>query len=132
MTPKADRARQAYAFLIWQKSLARPGIKIDIFAAELERILGAKTLADLEALPDNDRESMRFGAELLHGGGSNMEGEAEQLLSVMRKEHLALKLYQATVALKDAEAEGNEAEMARLMEETKLLTAQIAQQHKAV
>ncbi len=132
MSPKADRARQAYAFLIWQKSLARPGIKIDIFAAELERILGAKTLADLEALPDNDRESMRFGAELLHGGGSNMEGEAEQLLSVMRKEHLALKLYQATVALKDAEAEGNEAEMARLMEETKLLTAQIAQQHKAV
>ena len=50
----------------------------------------------------------------------------------MRKEHLALKLYQATVALKDAEAEGNEAEMARLMEETKLLTAQIAQQHKQV
>ena len=61
-----------------------------------------------------------------------MEAEAEQLLSVMRKEHLALKLYQATVALKDAEAEGNEAEMARLMEETKLLTAQIAQQHKQV
>jgi DNA primase len=132
ISPKADRARQAYAFLIWQKSLARPGIKIDVFAAELERILGKDILTALESLPDNDRESMRFGAELLHGGGSNMEQEAEQLLSVMRKEGLALKLYQATVALKDAEAEGNEAEMTRLMDVTKLLTAQIADQHKAV
>lgn len=131
-SPKADRARQAYAFLIWQKSLPRPGIKVDIYAAELERILGPKVLADLEALPENDRESMRFGAELLHGNGLNMEREAEQLLGVMRKEDLALKLYQATVALKDAEAEGNEAEAARLMQETKLLTARIAELHKTV
>lgn len=132
ISPKADRARQAYAFLLWQKSLPRTAIKVDVFAAELERIVGSDVFAALAALPDNDRESMRFGAELLHGGGANMEHEAEQLLSVMRKEGLALKLYQATVALKDAEAEGNEAEMARLMDETKLLTAQIAQQHKSV
>jgi hypothetical protein len=83
----------------------------------------------LEKLPSGELESMRFSAEMLHGKSHTLTDEAEQLLTIMRKEQLAASLTLATAALKKAEAEGNEAEVARLMEENKLLTARIAKLH---
>jgi DNA primase len=125
----ADRVRQAFAFLIWQKSLAKPSIDVKKFESELEAIVGADALAILEKLPEAELESMRFSAEHLHGKSPKPGDEAEHLLSIMRKEQLAVSLVLATAAIKKAEAEGNEAEVARLMEESKLLTARIAKLH---
>lgn len=131
-TNKADRVRQAFALLLWQKSLSKPELDVVAFEKELADIIGKDSMEILVSLPEAERESMRFSAERLHGKGLGIQREAHALLSVLRREQLTSRLAAASLALKTAEAEGNEAEVERLMAECRLLTGQIAKQHTAV
>jgi len=128
----ADRVRQAFSLLIWQKSMQKPAIDVKKYASELEELVGKETLDIFVELPEAERESMRFAAQMLHGGSSSVPKEAEALLSILRREQLTARLAAAATALKSAESAGNESEMERLMGELKLLTGLIAKFHSQV
>ncbi len=129
---KADRVRQAYALLLWQRSMPKPALDVAAYEKELTDIVGKESMDILVSLPETERESMRFSAERLHDKGAGVEREARALLSVLRREQLAARLAAAAAALKTAEGIGDEAEVGRLMGECKLLTAEIAKFHAGV
>jgi len=127
----ADRARQAYALLLWQRSVPKPDIKIDVFEAKLAEAVGVDGLAILESLPDKEREVMRFSSESLHRNSSGLEREAQALLDVLMKEKLAAELAAISMELQKAESAGNEAEKGRLTKAVDMLIKRIAQFHKS-
>lgn len=128
----ADRVRQAFALLIWQEKLMKPGIDIAAYKKELEDIIGKDVLESLVSLPAHELEAMRFSAESLHGKGNAIKTEASTLLTILKREQLSAKLARAAEALKRAEAAGEEEEVLRLMKECKLLTGEIAKIHAGV
>lgn len=131
-TVAADRVRQAFALLLWQKSVPKSGLDIEAYEKELEDIIGKEALEILVSLPETERESMRFTAERLHGTGTHVDKEATALLSILRREQLAARLSAASNSLKQAESEGDEKAVDAFMAECKLLTAQIAKLHSKV
>ena len=126
------RAKQAFSILLWQQSLPKPSIDLAGFTTELEEAIGAEAFAQLTSLSEGERESMRFSAERLYGASAAPEREAKALLLVIIKELLAAELEKATAALKRAENDQNEEEVARLMGVCNLLTTRIGQIHKNV
>ena len=129
---KADRVRQAYAFLLWQKSVPKTDLDVKKYEEELLEIIGKDSMEILVSLPESEREAMRFSAERVHGKGHSAVREAGALLGVLRREQLSARLAAAAAALKMAEATGDEAEMERRMAECTLLTGQIAKLHAGV
>jgi len=129
---KADRARSAFALLLWQRSLPKPTMDVDAYAREVVATIGQEALTVLEALAEKEQESLRFAAERVYGKSGNLEREAKVLLRTMAREELAQELARATLALKKAEKTANEAEIDILTKSTKLLTARIAKLHDEV
>ena len=127
----ADRARQAYALLLWQRSVPKPDIKVDVFEAKLAEAVGVDGLAILESLPEAEREAMRFSSESLHRTSSGLEREAQTLLEVLTKEKLAAELAAISAELQKAESAGNEAEKGRLTKAVDMLIKRIAQFHES-
>ena len=125
-----DRARQAFAILLWQQSLASPTLDVAAYARDLEAAIGSEAFASLATLPEAEREALRFSAERLHGKSTAPEKETQALLSVILKELLAAELDDATMALKQAENAKDDAEVERLTGVCKLLTTRIAQLHE--
>jgi len=126
------RAKQAFAILLWQQSLAKPSIDVAGYARDLEAAVGPEAFAALATLSEGEREALRFSAEKLHGKSTNPERETKALLVVILKELLAAELDDATMALKKAENGKDEVEIERLMGVCKLLTTRIAQLHENV
>lgn len=126
------RAKQAFAILLWQQSLAKPSIDVAGYARELEAAVGPEAFAALSTLSEGEREALRFSAEQLHGKSTNPERETKALLLVILKELLAAELDAATMALKKAENGKDEEEVNRLMGVCKLLTTRIGQLHENV
>ncbi len=131
-TRASDRAKQAFAILLWQQSLAKPSIDVAGYARDLEAAVGPEAFAALATLSEGEREALRFSAEKLHGKSTNPERETKALLLVILKELLAAELDDATMALKKAENGKNEDEIDRLMGVCKLLTTRIALLHENV
>lgn len=127
----ADRARQAYALLLWQRSLPKPAIKIDVYETKLAEVVGVDGLTMLESLPEAEREAMRFSAESLHRNSLGLEREAQTFLDVLMKEKLAGELAQASADLQQAEIGGDEAEKTRLTQAVDMLIKRIAQFHES-
>lgn len=125
----ADRARQAYALLLWQRGLAKPALDVDAYEASLKEAVGPDAFALLGSLPEKELEPMRFSAESLHGKSSSLQREADTLVITLYGERLSAELREATLGLKKAEEEANEVEVERYMGITKLLTSQIAKLH---
>jgi DNA primase len=124
-----DRVKQAYALLLWQRSLTQSLFDIDAFEKDLKAAVGEDGFVILEKLPEQERESLRFSAEKLHGKSATLIHEARELLSALLKERLAGELTLVSDALKKAEEDQNEPEIERLMAITSLLTARIAKVH---
>ena len=124
------RAKQAFAILLWQQSLAKPSIDVVAYTRELEDAIGPDAFARLATLPEAEREGLRFSAEQLYGKSAAPMREAKALLLVILKELLADELEAATTALKKAENAKNEEETDRLMGVCKLLTTRIALLHE--
>jgi len=125
-----ERSKQAYSLLLWQESLSKPSLDMMALRAEIEEVIGTEELKRLEALPEEEKESLRFSAERLWGSGRALDREAASLLQVMVQEKLAGELTEVTGALKQAEKAGDEAEVKRLMGVNKMLTTRIAQLHE--
>jgi DNA primase len=121
------RAQQAYAMLLWQRSLPRQAFDIAKFEADLKDAIGEDAYAILEKLPEKEREAMRFSAEDLYGRSKAPGAEAEAILKVLLKGRLGRELQEASEALRRAEEDRNEPEIERLMEINRLLTVRIAE-----
>ncbi|MDO8576128.1 MAG: DNA primase, partial [bacterium] len=128
----SDRAKQAFAILLWQQSLTKSSIDVAGYARDLEAAVGPEAFAALATISEGEREALRFSAEKLHGKSTNPERETKALLLVILKELLAAELDDATMALKKAENGKNEDEIDRLMGVCKLMTTRIAQLHENV
>lgn len=127
-----DRIHQALALLLWQESLAKPAIDIAVFKHNFEEAIGAEAFALLSALPEDEKESLRFEAERTHGKSSALLSESTMLTRSILRERLAAELARVSAARDAAARAGDEAEEARCTAESKLLTGRIAQLHISV
>lgn len=125
-----DRASQAYAILLWQRTFPKPELDLNRYERDLRNSVGAETFQELETLPENVREKLRFIAEQMYKGGATFTAQVPSLLEVLLRERLSRELTEATTALRKAEGEGQEDQIAIHMKSTKLLTQKIAELHK--
>lgn len=128
----ADRVSQAFSLLLWQESLAKPGLDVGVFKHDLQEAIGPETFEMLCTLPDKEKESMRFAAEQAHGQSAAIATEGTMLVHRILQERLAAELVRVGAARDRAASMGDEAEEARLSAESKMLTGRIAQLHRAV
>ena len=124
------RVRQAFSLLLWQESLADPKLDLASYRSEFEKAIGTDALRMLRALSDKEKEAFRFSAETLHGKSKGLKREASTLLLAIARDRLAGELAETSMALKRAEAEGDEARLGELMRRSKLLTTEIARLHE--
>ncbi len=130
-TPESlERARHAYSILISQESMPKPSINLKQYRADLIIAIGQPAFDAFAALPQTEHEAMRFSAELLYAGAESVAKEATTLLAILAGDRLAREMKALTEALQEAERRGDDAEVERLMEESKLLTGQLARLHK--
>ncbi|QQG37801.1 MAG: DNA primase [Candidatus Kaiserbacteria bacterium] len=125
-----SKVKQAYALLLWQRSLPKPEIDTGAYEKDLAEAAGKVAATVLERMDERERERLRFSAEGLYGRGQNVLDEASSLLRVILQERLSRELAEAAVALKKAEGEGDQGEIDILMQSTQLLTKKIADLHK--
>ncbi len=126
---QGERARHAYSILVSQISMAKPVIDIEQYKKDLIAAIGQDAFDAFEAMPQSEQESMRFSAEVNFGETVSVAKEAQTLLSILSGDRLAREMQVVTEALHRAEAAGDEAEVARLMEQSRLYTAAIAKIH---
>ena len=124
------RAKQAFSLLLWQESIVKSQLEVKEYTKDFENAIGADAYKILRTLPESEQEALRFSAENMYGKSSGVKREAQALLDALLGDRLGVELAKATVALKDAEREGNEPAVAELMHVCKLLTTQIAQLRK--
>ena len=128
----SERAKQAYAILLWQESLPKPAIDIKKYKTKLADALSEAAMKECEALSVIEKEALRFSAERMHGRIEALEREADAVLSGVLLERMRDELTHVTAAIKSAEETGNDKEVHRLMEAGKLLTARIADLRSSV
>jgi DNA primase len=126
------RVKQAYAILLWQRSLPKAHLDLKEFERELEEAMGAEALARLKKSSDAEAEALRFSAERLYGESRALSREAKTLLHIILKERLARELSEAAAALKKAEKAGDEEQVKELLTVNNVLTTRIAKLHENV
>jgi DNA primase len=126
-----NRAKKVYAILSWQEHAASPLIDAARHMTRLADIIGSEEIAALRALPAEEQETLRFSAEasVMH---DHLERDITLMEDHLEREKLTRDLASATTALKVAETGGNDAEIALLVDQCRLLTARIAKLHKSV
>src|SRR3990167_384632 len=122
-----ERARYAFSILLWQKALPAAELDIEAYERELGESVGGDALKELEALPESEREKLRFGAERMYGRSKALKAEARALLDVLLKERLSRELSEAAAALKRAEERGDEKEAGGHMSVCNMLTTRLAE-----
>lgn len=126
----STRGKNAYALLLWQESLVKPGINPDAYTKELKDAIGVTAFEALDSLPAAEKESLRFSAERLYGNVASIEKETKHILRALLIERLSKELSDSTLALKKAEKAGDGEGLQKLMDVNKLLTTRIAQIHE--
>lgn len=120
------RVTLAYAFLLWQRSEKSPVIDVQEYEKSFVEAVGGEAYAMLEGLPEKEHETLRYEAERKAAEIREVRPELANLLQKIHEDRLHQELAEATAALKRAEEAGDEAELARHMEECALLTGRIA------
>ena len=129
-TPILERERHAYAILLWQQAQEKPTIDLAKYKKDIEEVIGKEEIGRLEALPENEKEALRFSAERLHASSGTFARDADELLRILHVERTRGQLVEATRALEQAEATGKSGEQKRLEGDVRLYTEQLAQLHK--
>ncbi|HUO56378.1 MAG TPA: DNA primase [Candidatus Paceibacterota bacterium] len=128
---QSDRAREAFSILLWQQTLQKPALDSLSYEADLKEALSSDVYERLRALPEQEREQLRFSAERMYAS-ADLPFVVQTLLHVLTRERLAAELKEATEELQQAERAENEAEIERLTAYCGVLTTRIAQLHAAV
>lgn len=131
-TQIVDRAKHAFALLLWQESLPTPMLDVARFAQECEESMGSIRWATLRTITPEEREILRFEGEHLYGKSSGIEMEAKLIVRLLLEERLGGELTESTALLRNAETKGDDAEIERLTAYAVVLTTRIAQLHITV
>lgn len=126
-----DRARFAYGLLLWQQTCVKPQVEVADFASLLESAIGVSALQVLEALPETEKERLRFEAEQLYAK-ANLKNETSTILGHLERDRLQEERKILTEAIRRAESRGAEDEIVELQKKDKVLTTRIAQIHTKV
>ncbi len=102
-SPRADRAKQAFALLIWQQSLEKPSLTIKDLTKELKDAVGNDVFKKLEELPESEKESLRFEAEKDHGHSRSLAEDWKVLLRHLHGSKRASEGYEAALRVEQAE-----------------------------
>lgn len=121
-----ERARQAYAILVWQEKEKKPALDVEKFAEEFEKALGSDAFKALRSLPEKEQEEFRFSAERMFAHSEKLDREVAPLLHAIARDRLARELAVVTEELKVAEREGDDARADILMEKSRKLGADIS------
>jgi DNA primase len=124
------RARNAYAILVWQESVPKTKLNLKELESELADAIGKDGIDALRALPESEQEHLRFAAERLYGVDRSPREDFRHLTTVLARERLTEELARVTAMLRTAEGRGDSGESQKLLEQSKLLTGQIANLHK--
>ncbi len=125
-----DRAKQAYAILLFEKTREAPHWPLEEYARSIEHAIGSAPYKELEQLSESERESLRFEVERLYGPGLSTAADAKTLVRILLRERLSLELQEVTALLRRAEAVGDGVSSGDLMERSRILTGEIAKLHK--
>lgn len=129
---KKDRAKIAYAILLYQRSLPKPDLDLESYERELREAVGDDAWKGLQTLSAAEEENLRFDAERLYAGNRSLHAEAKALLTAHLRDRLARELAEASAALKKAEMSGREEEVAVYMSVCNVLTKRIARLHEVL
>ena len=101
---RSDRAKIAYAVLLWQQKHPTPQINIELYASRLQEYLG-ESFAQFVQLSENEQEALRFEAEQLYGISSSLSRDIDDILRYIqidtlkkRQEEIAQTLTQASTS----------------------------------
>lgn len=125
--PVSTRLHQLVGILLWQESVPNPSIDTGALRAALAADVGLG--AELADMTSTIGERLIFDAERIYGERSPKE-DAGILLGALQKDVLSTELARTTTALRAAEAAGDTAESARLLEQSRVLTTRIAKVHQ--
>ncbi len=121
-----ERARQAYAILVWQEKETKPALDVKKFAEELEKALGSDAFNALRTLPEKEQEEFRFSAERTFAHSAKLDREVAPLLPAIARDRLTRELAAVTEELKVAERALDEALVQKLMEKSQKLSIDIS------
>ncbi|HUO49955.1 MAG TPA: DNA primase [Candidatus Paceibacterota bacterium] len=119
----SDRARQAYALLLWQQSLPVPTIDTIVFEREIAEAIGAEAFAKLQETPEHEKELLRFAAERDHTKSRSVALDVTTLIGELLREKRLPAIHDEIVRAQEA---GNEEEVQRLLGVYNLLKTRIA------
>lgn len=124
--PDRSRIMQLLSILAWQETLAKPAIDTATLRTDLQKL----GMLDEELL-EREKARLVFEAERIYGAERSPADDAGVLLGALRKDLLSRQLVEVTAALRKAEEAGETDEAARLVEQSRLLTTEIAKSHGA-
>ncbi|MDR3571158.1 MAG: DNA primase [Candidatus Pacebacteria bacterium] len=102
-TQKTDRVKQAYALLLWQRSLEKPAVDVLQFEQELHDATGAEIFKALEQLPEQEKEILRFEGERAHGKSRSLSEDWELLLRQVQGKKRSAELYEKLSKVEEGE-----------------------------
>jgi DNA-binding Lrp family transcriptional regulator len=80
------RAKNAYAILVWQESLAKTKLDLKELEHELSEAIGEEAFKSLRELPEAEQEHLRFSAERLYGVDRSPRTDFTHLTKVLARE----------------------------------------------
>ncbi|MDO8521420.1 MAG: DNA primase [bacterium] len=125
-----ERKRHAYAILLWQESEEKSSIDVKSYRKDLEKAIGKEELQLLEALPEGEKEALRFSAERMHTASASLVRDTQEILRVLEGERVRKKLVEATRSLEQITEQGGQKVRERLEKDVRLYTEQLAQLHQ--
>lgn len=125
-----NRIKQAYGILIWQETMKVPMLDTDAYTAALTDAIGEEIYKELSIMPLQDKETLRFFAEQLHGTNGSLQRDANDIIILLKIDRLRQALRDASDAMKEAERQGSEEEVARLSDLSRILMGEIAKLSK--
>ena len=125
-----NRAKHAYAILLWQESLPTSTLDTKAYEKDLAEAIGVEEFAALQALPDSEKERLRFSMERQYGAEHSPRADAMALTNILLRERLMRELAEITSSLKKAEANLDADESKALMERSRVLTSRLAKLHE--
>ncbi len=110
-----DKARQAFALLVWQESMPAKAFNTELFEKNLREAIGDDVLNNLRALDVAEIESMRFLAADIFSSIAALDREAEDMTANLLRARLKADIAEITEKIRDAEARKDENTLGNLV-----------------
>lgn len=122
---KERAARELLGFYFWQKSLSDPGIDTTSFAGRIEKALSEKPESMWQELSAEEQAEATFRAEHMYIDADKWETIAEELLTRAACEQVRSRYEDALNRLKEAEMNGKEEDVKKLLDECQKLSVEL-------